>query len=292
MLRISAPIIFAALLTAAQAAPPQQQWAKGIAEGNAAWATVKHAILKIQDAAYLRDGDAVSLAGRAGTPESWRWSKGELRGAALVVRLAGGHPQIAKAGKPVPPESLAKGIDIAPGIDVTGAPTQVAAGVWGIRVFVFNQNAKAAKAFKGVEVFPYDAAWRVTARFKPDPKLTPHAFRTSRGTDKQFFHAGDATFALMGKTVVLPFYADTNVPAKIASMTAFFTDGLTGRGAYGAGRYVDAETFGKFPPSVVTVDFNFAYNPNCARSPFFTCPIAIDNIPLAVRAGEKDPHAH
>ena len=39
------------------------------------------------------------------------------------------------------------------------------------------------------------------------------------------------------------------------------------------------------------IDFNQAYNPNCARSAFFTCPVAVDNIELAMTAGERDPHS-
>jgi uncharacterized protein (DUF1684 family) len=38
------------------------------------------------------------------------------------------------------------------------------------------------------------------------------------------------------------------------------------------------------------IDFNNAYNPNCARSAHFTCPLATDTIALAVKAGERDPH--
>ena len=114
-------------------------------------------------------------------------------------------------------------------------------------------------------------------------------FRTSRGTDKQFFHGGDAHFALKGKDITLPFYAESRDPAAIKDMSAFYTDALTGKGAYGAGRYVDVADFGKFPPATVTIDFNQAYNPNCARSAHFTCPVAVDNIALAMKAGERDP---
>jgi uncharacterized protein (DUF1684 family) len=61
---------------------------------------------------------------------------------------------------------------------------------------------------------------------------------------------------------------------------------------YPAGRYVDIDSFGAFPPKTVTIDFNDAYNPNCARSAFYTCPVAVDTIGMAVLAGEKDPHTH
>jgi hypothetical protein len=287
-------ILAAAVLTfpalAAKPAPtPAEQWKASLLEANAAWSTDKHALLKINDAAYIHAGEFVSLTGDAKKPESWRWVKGKQPGAVLTATFAGGKPLVVKSGKPVTAEALAKGIDIVPGIDVAGAPTQMSPGETGLRIMIFNQQNKAAKAFKGLAYFPYDPAWRVTAKFKPDPKRVPHVFRTSRGLDKQFFHAGDAVFSLKGKTITLPLYSDG--PAKVEALSSFFTDELTGKGAYHAGRYVDVEKFANYPPATVIIDFNNAYNPNCARSTFFNCPFAVDNIPLAVKAGEKDPHA-
>jgi hypothetical protein len=283
-------VAFAVPALGAQAPRPEQIWKTEISKANAAYATDKLAILKINDAAYLSEGDAVSLVGQKGKPASWHWVKGARRDAALIATFSGGRARIVIGNTTVPAEALPKGIAIVPDIDVAGGPTQIAPGRLGLRIMVFNQQHGAAKAFKGLDYFPYDPAYRVSARFKPDPRMAPHVFRTSRGLDKQFFHVGDATFALKGKTVMLPFYADSNVPSKITDMSAFFTDGLTGKGAYGSGRYVDLEGFGKFPPPTVIIDFNFAYNPNCARSPFFNCPMAVDDIPLEMRAGERDPH--
>lgn len=274
-----------------KAQTPEQKWKAELVTDNADWATKKHAILKINDAAYVPDGQSVSLIGDKTKPESWHWAKGLQKNSPLTAGWSGGHIHAIHDGKTVSEAELAKGIDIAPGIDVVGAPAQIAPGQTGLRVAVFNQDNPAAKAFKGVDYFAYDPTFRVSAHFKPDPKMTPHIFRTSRGWDKQFYHAGDATFVLQGKTVSLPFYTDEKTPAKITEMTSFFTDDLTGKGAYHAGRYVDAEKFAKFPPATITIDFNFAYNPNCARSSFYNCPFAIDNIPLAIKAGEKDPHA-
>ncbi len=281
----------ALLLTAAEAKAPAQESKDSLKADNAAWATDKHALLKINDAAYIHEGEFTSLVGDAAKPATWHWVKGRQSGAALIATFAKGKPVITKGGKPIPAAALDKGIAIAPGVDVTGGPTQMAPGETGLRLWVCTQQQPAAKAFKGVDYFPYDPAWRVTATFKPDPKMTPHVFRTSRGLDKQFFHAGDAVFTLQGKTITLPLYGDEKVPAKVKGMTSFFTDELTGKGAYRAGRYVDVEPFKAFPPATVTIDFNYAYNPNCARSAYFNCPFAVDYIPLAVKAGEKDPHA-
>lgn len=280
----------ALICTAALAATAQETWKASLIDDNNGWAHAPHAILKIQDAAYLGEGDVATLVGVKGKPASYHWVMGQTAGV-LVARVQAGHPVVDKDGKSYDDAALAKGLAVDTGIDVTGAQTQVQAGVIGARLFVFNQQNPDAKAFKGVDYFPYDPSYVVTARFTPDPKPAPHAFRTSRGTTKQFYRVGEASFALGGKTFTLPFYADSDMPAKIKAVSAFFTDGLTGRGAYGSGRYVDIDGFGAFPPKTVPIDFNYAYNPNCSRSRFYTCPIAVDNIATDVTAGERDPHA-
>jgi hypothetical protein len=206
----------------------------------------------------------------------------------MLVSLKGGKLTVVKNGKPV--DGIAKSIAIDKDVDIAGQPTQVGGGINGWRIFVYNQKNPAAKNFKGVSYYPFNPAFRVTARFVPDAALPGKMFRTSRGTDKQFFHGGDAHFTLNGKQVTLPFYAESRDPKAIKDMSAFFTDALTGKGVYGAGRYVDIADFGAFPPSSVTIDFNQAYNPNCARSAHFTCPVAVDALALAVTAGERDPH--
>lgn len=287
-MRFLFPLAFIGAMAAA-AMTPQEAWKAGIAAQDKDYAAIPHAMLKIQDSVYLGEGQAAVLSGKAGDAGSWRWrpsGDGPLKVAYHGSRLAA-----TLRGKPLAIAAFTKGVPVDAGIDVTGQPTQVGAGVPGWRLFVFNQNAPAARGFKGVSYYPYDPAFRISADFTADPRLPPRVFRTSRGTDKQFFHAGDAHFALKGKIVSLPFYAGSNDPKQIADMSAFFTDGLTGRGAYGAGRYNDVTGFGTFPPRRVLIDFNNSYNPNCARSAHFTCPVAVDSIPLNVTVGERDPHA-
>lgn len=288
---------FAALLALAApmtafAATPEAEWKASIAEQNYAYAKRPHAMLKIQDSAYIGEGQTAVLRGVKGQPGSWKWSNDAEAAGALSVSLKNGRLAVALNGKPVDAALIQKSIVVDKDVDVAGQPTQVNANVMGWRIFVYNQQNPDAKAFTSVSYYPYDPAFKVTARFVPDAKLPPRVFRTSRGTDKQFYHAGDAVFLLKGKAVTLPFYAGSNRPEEIEDLSAFFTDNLTGNGAYAAGRYVDVAGFGKFPTASLTIDFNYAYNPNCARSPHYTCPLATDAIRLAVKAGERDPHAH
>jgi len=268
---------------------PEQDWKAAIADENRDYAQVPHAMLKIQDAAYIGEGQFATLTGRKGDPASWHWHTDGKAAGPLRIALRDSKLTVTLNGKKV--DGIDKSIAVDGDVDVRGEPTQVGAGMIGWRVFIYNQKNPAAVDFSGVAYYPFDPAFRVKARFIPDAKLTPKTFRTSRGTDKQFFHGGDAVFALKGERITLPFYAESNDPSKVKDMSAFYTDALTGKGAYGAGRYVDITDFGKFPPADVMIDFNQAYNPNCARSAFFTCPVAVDNIELAMKAGERDPHS-
>jgi hypothetical protein len=271
------------------AATPKDAWQKGIDGQNEAYAKRPHAMLKIQDSVYLGEGESAVLQGKKGDPASWRWN--DKPGASGPLRLAikSGKLSITHNGKAVDSAVLQKSLVIDNNVDIAGAPTQVGAGVEGWRIFVFNQLHPAAKAFKSVSYYPYDPAVRVTARFTPDRQLTARDFRTSMGTGKRFYHAGVASFRLKGKEVRLPLYTGERDAKKLGDMSAFFTDDLSNRETYGAGRYIDVEPFGAFPPRTVTLDFNNSYNPNCALSPHFTCPLAVDEIAMEVRAGEKAP---
>jgi len=71
----------------------------------------------------------------------------------------------------------------------------------------------------------------------------------------------------------------------------WFTDNTTGKSTYGVGRYLDFE-LNEDPDFIYTLDFNKAYNPYCAYSLLFTCPIPRqeDYINLEIEAGEKNFH--
>jgi len=288
-LKLAAALVVAMAGIAATAVKsPEQVWRDGIAEANQAYSKTPHAILKIQDAAYLGEGASATLVGTRGKPDSYHWVQGKVDKGVLLASFQGGHVHVVKGGTNFDEATIQKSVPVDTNVDIAAFRTQVSAGVYGVRIMLYNQVRAAAANFKGLDYFPYDPSYVVTATFKPDLKFPSRVFRTSRGTDKQFFHAGDATFTLKGKTFTLPVYADD--PKKITDMSAFFMDDLTGKGTYGAGRYVDISDFGSFPPKTATIDFNDAYNPNCARSAFYTCPVATDVIGMAVKAGERDPH--
>jgi uncharacterized protein (DUF1684 family) len=289
MLRTIAFAVGLLAATAAAAVTPEEAWKADLDETNRAYTAVPHAILKIQDAAYLGEGDSATLVGKRGDPASYKWVPGVQAGGALVAKYVGGKPVLEENGKVL--DNGLGDVKVDADVDVQAFPTQVQAGVVGIRVFVYNQKNPAVKAFHGVDYFPYDPKFVVTATFIPDAKITGQRFLTSRGTSKEFYRTGVANFMLAGRKLSLPFYADSEDPKKMTDLSAFFTDDLTGHGAYGAGRYVDVKVPDGFPPKTFVIDFNYAYNPNCARSAFYTCPVAFDRLAIPIAVGERDPHA-
>lgn len=278
--RLAFVALAAAITIAASAA--EEKWAAEIKQGNEAYSTARLAILKIDDAAYVKPGGRAWLVRTGAANGKLAWSYTAKKGALLEVGFGkDGAPEALRNGAPVSP-SL---VSVTPDVDVRIQQTQVSAGVMGLRAFAFNQANPAAKAFTGLSYFPYDPAYRVEAVFTPG-KAEPVDFETSRGITKRFYRLGAARFTLKGAALTLPLYGEFPQGAK----SAFFLDANSGKATYAAGRYVDAEA--GTAPGTLTIDFNYAYNPNCARSAFYTCPLTKDRLAVAVDAGEKAPPGH
>ena len=71
-----------------------------------------------------------------------------------------------------------------------------------------------------------------------------------------------------------------------------FTEAGTGETSYGAGRYLldtlKGADLGSDPQGRGILDFNFAYNPSCAYSPRWACPLAPaeNTLAIAIEVGE------
>ena len=279
---------------AATAAPANTiaEWEKWRAEENAAWSTNAFAILKIDDAVYLNDGQTAWLSNRKQKMLEYKWTLDALSApSAWSITYAGGKA-VVRNGRKTQTFTLEEmqSVNLHPGIDVRFALTQVSPTVDGLRVMVYNQGHPLARDFKGLEYFPYNPDAVVEATFEASPSAEGVDFQTSRGWLKRINRLGYASFTLMGKPVKLGMFSNETDPSKVTELSAFFLDELSGRETYGVGRYLDIAVNGL--PKRLTLDFNRAYNPNCARSPHYNCAYAMDKIPVALRAGEKIPPKH
>ena len=275
--------------TAASSAAAWQTWR---AEENAAWSLDEFAILKIDDAVYLGDKQSAWLTTRKPKIQEHVWTL-DARGAPSGVRVTYNAPNaiVTYQGRTeVFTLEETRRFAVSHGIDVRFQLAQMTPGVNGLRVMVYNQKHPLARDFQGLDHFPYSSDAVADAVFERAKSVEGVDFQTSRGWFKRFYKMGDAVFTLGGIVVRLPMYSDASDPAKVSSLSAFFLDKLSGKETYGVGRYIDIDVNGL--PDRLMIDFNRAYNPNCARSPHYNCPLATDTIPVELRAGEKTPSKH
>ncbi len=139
--------------------------------------------------------------------------------------------------------------------------------------------------------FAPDAGSAVEARLLRETSPREEVVLSTRGNKRRALRLGKLEFTLQGKVLHLTALRLLEPGAGESSVSVFFRDATTGRETYEVGRYVDAGSLGG---DRYALDFNRAYNPACAFSPLYNCPIPPrENVlPIAVRAGERDPGGH
>ena len=152
---------------------------------------------------------------------------------------------------------------------------------FGVRVK--DPDSERRKNFKGLEYFPTDPKYRVEARFEPynSPKHIPMPNVSGITTDE--ISPGALVFTLEGRD----FRIDPILEQGTKDYFIIIRDATSGRETYGAARYLYAS-----PPDAsgkTIVDFNKAYNPPCAFTPYATCPLPPpqNRLPIRIEAGEK-----
>ena len=107
---------------------------------------------------------------------------------------------------------------------------------------------------------------------------------TADGQAKPFIRAGRITFPVDGVPTTLSVFKD---PER-GRFFVPFRDATAGAETYAVGRYLDPRTR---PDGTLVIDFNFAYNPYCAYSDGWSCPIppAENTTKAPIRAGERLP---
>lgn len=117
-------------------------------------------------------------------------------------------------------------------------------------------------------------------------------FATSNGEQKQYRPYAKVFFRFGGSMQQLTIYESlkfSNHPLFGDKLFLPFWDETNGTTTYGGGRYLDVRK-SDLDSGDFRLDFNKAYNPWCAYSDGFSCPVPpMDNrLTFAVRAGEQD----
>jgi uncharacterized protein len=139
------------------------------------------------------------------------------------------------------------------------------------------------KDFTGLKYYPENPALRLTLPIAPYADLEITTMLTSTGSTREYVKYGHFSFEFNGEVATLQVYRDPEGDYFFLP----FVDATAPEETYGAGRYLDIEPNGD---GTFTIDFNYAYNPYCAYSDKWSCPIPPKENHLKVRieAGEKN----
>ncbi|MDX2153417.1 MAG: DUF1684 domain-containing protein [Bryobacteraceae bacterium] len=146
-----------------------------------------------------------------------------------------------------------------------------------------DKNSKMRREFTGRTWYPVDAKYRVLAKWEPYAPAKTLAVPNILGETEQLPCPGAAVFRINEKEVRLEPVLEGN------QLFFIFKDRTAGKKTYGAGRFLYASLAKN---GTVELDFNKAYNPPCAFTPYATCPLPPkqNQLPVEIPAGELNYH--
>jgi len=157
-----------------------------------------------------------------------------------------------------------------------------------VGVRVLDTDSAAARNFKGMSFFPLDFNFRVSATWVPADGKQKVEVPNVLGDVTAQPVPGVVMFKVNGQELKL-----TALGGDAKNGLFFVFNDLTAKNdTYPGGRFLDT---GPIVDGHVVLDFNRAYNPPCAVTPYATCPLAPkeNRLAVAIPAGEKfDKAAH
>jgi uncharacterized protein len=182
--------------------------------------------------------------------------------------------------------------------DVSGHPTVIELDslrfhviVRGERVGIRVKDMESAAVanFKGLMFYPLDMNYRVTATWEPGDGKKTIDVPNVLGDVTPVPVAGTVVFKIDGQEQRL-----TALGGDPSKGLSFVFNDLTAKteATYPGGRFLDTDPVVN---GTVVLDFNRAYNPPCAVTPYATCPLAPkeNRLAVAIPAGAKfDKTAH
>lgn len=153
-------------------------------------------------------------------------------------------------------------------------------------LIVFDPQSPHFASAHGLDWYPVDFAYRFVAPLTPNPSADTTIIMSTRGNARRAVLAGWFDLLVKGKPVRLEAHRLLEPGVDEHSVSLFFRDATTGHTTYHVGRYVDPE---RLPDGRWVIDFNNAYNPACATSPYYNCPIPskANTLRIAIEAGQR-----
>ncbi len=157
--------------------------------------------------------------------------------------------------------------------------------IYGSRLMIFSPFTRLREIYQGLSFFEPNSDWTKTVSVKWISEPDTVKMLTSLGLEKSYLKAAKLSFKHNGEKLALFMYTPASSPDEYGFIP--FTDITSGNESYGGGRYIDIHPLER--KSRLIVDFNSAYNPYCAYTSLYNCPIppAENYLDVAVLAGEK-----
>jgi len=141
--------------------------------------------------------------------------------------------------------------------------------------------------FDGLAYYPVDPEYRFVVELDPDDECERVTVGTSTDGQREYVEWGQFSVEIDGEAVTVTAYKSDPTDDRL---WVPFRDATSGEETYGAGRYIDLEPeHHRTEDGRWVLDFNEAYNPTCAYSDRYECPLPpTDNwLDVRVEAGEK-----
>jgi uncharacterized protein (DUF1684 family) len=142
--------------------------------------------------------------------------------------------------------------------------------------------------FKGLDYFPPHPDYRFELELHEHEEKGVVRMAYTKGRERDFLRWGEFRFKVGNKEQAIQVYKSDPEEDRLFVL---FRDETSGKGTYGAGRYLDLDADrdqtagGKW-----ILDFNKTYNPWCVYSKNYTCPLVPSEnwLEVPILAGEKN----
>ncbi|MFB6102196.1 MAG: DUF1684 domain-containing protein [Haloplanus sp.] len=141
--------------------------------------------------------------------------------------------------------------------------------------------------FDGLSYYPITETYRFELPLHVHDDPATLTVGTSTGGEREYLRWGEFRFEVNGETVTLQAYKSDPDDDRL---WVPFRDATSGDETYGAGRYLDLDADShRTDEGTWILDFNEAYNPTCAYSEQYECPLPpTENwLDVPIEAGEK-----
>lgn len=140
--------------------------------------------------------------------------------------------------------------------------------------------------FSKLNYYPPDPDYRFELELHEHDEKEELTMEVTGGGEQKYYRWGEFRFEIEGEEQAIQAYKSD---PEEETLFVPFRDSTCGEETYGAGRYLDLGQEKRLEGEKWVLDFNEAYNPWCAYSKDYSCPLTPPEnwLDVPIRAGER-----